>query len=410
MATPQTIDGPLRTDAGHLAFLAGETARLLDGARAAARPDGTFAWLDDDVHPDLTRPRELWVATRMTHLFSLGHLLGREGDGELADLGILGLQNAFADKDNGGWFPALDDKGPADTHKQAYGHAFVVLAASSSVIAGRPGAEDLLDDALTVLSQHFWEDEPGAMADVWDRSWTDLEPYRGANANMHSVEALLAAADATGDEVWVDHAARIVQRLILGEAREHSWHVPEHYDEHWQILPDYNRDQPRHPFRPYGVTPGHGFEWARLVIQLGTRRPDDTYLLAAQGLFDTALRDGWSDDKPGIAYTTDWDGVPVVRERFHWVLCEAIATAAVLADATGESRYDEWYARWWQLAEERFIDRERGGWLPELDEDGRRSKGTWTGKADWYHAVQATLIPRLPLTSSIAASARAVSR
>ena len=180
--------------------------------------------------------------------------------------------------------------------------------------------------------------------------------------------------------------------------------MPEHYDEHWQILPDYNRDQPRHAFRPYGVTPGHGFEWARLLLHLGTRRPNDAYLVAAQGLFDTALRDGWSEDKPGIAYTTDWDGVPVVRERFHWVLCEAIATAAVLADATGESRYDEWYARWWQLAEDRFIDLERGGWVPELDEDGRRSKGTWSGKADWYHAVQATLIPRLPLTSSIAAS------
>ena len=102
---------------GHLAFLAGETDRLLDGARAAARPDGTFAWLDDDVRPDPTRPRELWVATRMTHLFSVGHLLGRDGDAELADLGIMGLRNAFADSEIGGWFPALGDEGPTETQQ-----------------------------------------------------------------------------------------------------------------------------------------------------------------------------------------------------------------------------------------------------------------------------------------------------
>jgi sulfoquinovose isomerase len=410
MGTPSAVGRPLRTAPEHLRFLTGETTRLLDGARRASRPDGTFAWLDEDLRPDPGHPRELWVATRMTHLFSVGHLLGREGDGELADRGIMGLRNAFADTERGGWFPALDDHGPTDTHKQAYGHAFVVLAAASSTIAGRPGAGELLADALSVLSDHFWDREAGAMLDVWDRQWTDLEPYRGANANMHSVEALLAAADATGDEVWVDHAVRIVERLILREARTHAWHVPEHYDEHWRILPDYNRDQPRHAFRPYGVTPGHGFEWARLLLHLATRRPNDSYLLAAQGLFDTAVRDGWSEDKPGLAYTTDWNGVRVVRERFHWVLCEAIATAAVLAEATGESRYDDWYARWWQLAEDRFIDLERGGWLPELDEEGRRSIGTWPGKADWYHAVQATLIPRLPLTSSVAASARALNR
>ena len=129
-------------------FLAGETARLLDGARAASQARRHVCLARRRRAPGPDTPPELWVATRMTHLFSVGHLLGRDGDGELADLGIMGLRNAFADTQNGGWFPALDDEGPTDTHKQAYGHAFVVLAAASSTIAGRPGAADLLDDAL----------------------------------------------------------------------------------------------------------------------------------------------------------------------------------------------------------------------------------------------------------------------
>jgi sulfoquinovose isomerase len=396
-------------DPMHLAFLDAETDRLLDGALAAASPDGAFSWLDDDCQPDRSRASQLWITARMTHVFSLGHLLGRDGDAAVADSGLTGLRTIFADHESGGWFPSLGPDGPRDTHKQAYDHAFVVLAASSATMAGRPGAHELLDSALAVLAGHFWDDAAGALVDVWDRDWSLLEPYRGSNANMHGVEALLAASDATGDLGWAERATRIVQRLVLREARVHGWRMPEHHDADWNLLPDYNADQPRHPFRPYGITPGHGLEWARILLHLNTLLPDDTYVDAAIGLFDTAVRDAWSDEHPGFAYTTDWNGVPVVHERFHWVLCEAIGAAAVLSEVTGDARYGDWYARWWELARERFIDLPRGGWIHELDELGQPSSGTWQGKPDWYHAIQATLVPRLPLRASLAAAIAEVS-
>ena len=34
------------------------------------------------------------------------------------------------------------------------------------------------------------------------------------------------------------------------------------------VLPDYNRDEPLHPFRPYGATFGHSLEWSRFLLQL----------------------------------------------------------------------------------------------------------------------------------------------
>ena len=67
--------------------------------------------------------------------------------------------------------------------------------------------------------------------DVWDREWTDLEAYRGANANMHTVEALLAVRDATGDDVYLHRALRIVERIIHVNAKAHGWLAPEHFDE-----------------------------------------------------------------------------------------------------------------------------------------------------------------------------------
>ena len=43
--------------------------------------------------------------------------------------------------------------------------------------------------------------------DTWNTEFTVLDPYRGLNANMHTVEAFLAAADVTGDERYRDEDA-----------------------------------------------------------------------------------------------------------------------------------------------------------------------------------------------------------
>src|SRR4051794_39318830 len=182
--------------------LAAETDRLLDFAEGSRHPDGGFAWLNEDGSADLARPRELWITTRMTHCFALGHLLGRAGAAELVDHGVAALSGAFHDDAHGGWLPQV---GGDQTEKRAYEHVFVVLAAASAVAAGRP-ASALLADAERVLETHFWDDAAGALVDVWNRDWTELEPYRGANANMHGVEAMLAVG-------WPERALRVAERL-----------------------------------------------------------------------------------------------------------------------------------------------------------------------------------------------------
>ena len=147
----------------------------------------------------LERPVETWITCRMTHSFALGHLLGRPGAGAMVDHGLAALTGPLHDDEHGGWFAGT---GADQQDKQAYGHAFVVLAASSATAAGRPGAAELLAEALEVMDTRFWRESESMVADVWDRTWSELEDYRGVNANMHTVEAYLAAADVTGDTRW----------------------------------------------------------------------------------------------------------------------------------------------------------------------------------------------------------------
>jgi sulfoquinovose isomerase len=406
-----------------------EMHRLLGFAEGASAPGGGFGSLDDDGRIQSEQPIETWISTRMTYCFALGSLLGREGDASRVDHGLVALLpgGCLRDDVNGGWFSSVRPKASSagssdstgrpvvDGTKAAYAHAFVVLAGSSAVIAGHPDADALLTDALDVVERHFWDDAAGMMRESYSADWATEEPYRGANANMHSVEAFLAAADALGEQgaIWRERAARIVERIVHGVARESGWRLPEHFGPDYVVDLDYNTDDRAHPFRPYGVTPGHLFEWARLCLHLraadaAAGSPARGWLLPdARELYRTALEIGWAPDgQEGFVYTTGFDGASITRARMHWVLTEALGAAAALHQTTGEAAYAEDHQHWWRFAEAHFIDRERGSWRSELGPDLRPATGTWQGKPDVYHALQATLVPRLPLAPMFAAALR----
>lgn len=394
----------------HAPWLEAEGDRLLEFGRAALHPAGGFAWLDDAGEPLAQQPFELWITCRMTHVYSLAHLLGRPYAGAHADHGVAALRGGFRDHEHGGWFAGVRADGPTSTAKTAYEHAFVVLAAASATAAGRPGARDLLDEALEVLLGRFWDDEHGMLVEHWNRDFTELDGYRGVNANMHGVEALLSAADVLADVSLRARAQRVVTRVVHRLAGDHHWRLPEHLDETWAPMLDYNVDEPAHPFRPYGATVGHWLEWARLTLHLRAALGPDApawMLDDAQALFEAAVGQGWAvDGHDGFVYTVDWHGAPVVRERMHWVAAEAIATAAALYTATGTATYASWYETFWGHVDEQFIDRARGSWRHELSPTNGPSKLIWSGKPDIYHAFQATLIPRLPLAPTLATALR----
>lgn len=399
--TRSWLDSPV-----HHAWLTTEALRLLDFARAARLPQG-FGNLDDAGRLPRGALAETLNTARMTHSFALAHLQGVPGCDGLVAHGVAALQGPLRDALHGGWF--AHPEGHGGDGKAAYLHAFVALAASSARVAGVGEAQALLREASEVIEQRFWREEEGALLESFSHDWQQAEAYRGANSNMHGVEAFLALADVTGDTRWLQRALRMVQRLILVQAAGDGYRVTEHFDAHWQPVPDYNRDNPGDGFRPYGTTPGHAFEWARLLLHLeaalkraGLPAPQGL-LAAAQGLFDSACRHAWSvDGAPGLVYTLDWQNRPVVRERLHWVHAEASATAAALLQRTGEARYEQWYRCFWDFIATHFIDRVHGSWHHELDPTNQPSARIWGGKPDLYHALQALLLPRLPLAPSLA--------
>lgn len=407
-----------------------EFAALCDfGARA--KTSVGFGSLDADGEVDEAAGRQLWINCRMTHVFALAAELGSTRGKELAEYGIQALNQLFYDPDFGGFYSALDGFGTpipeSGERKEGYAHAFVLLAACSGRLAGIAGAEQLYRRAIAAHEEHFWDTTVGLTRESWNREFTETEDYRGANANMHTVEAMLAAWDVSAETRWLSRSLGVI-RFIFTQSEKLSWRIGEHFTRDWEFLPDYNRERPADPFRPFGATPGHGLEWSRLALQTWAAiaaLPSQTrtgILSEAQypvqswshlpeiayKVFSRAVSDGWSSgangQAPGIVYTTDFSGKPVVRQRMHWTICEGIDAAAVFAryfQQIGDtSRTNECERLLVELCEyaRHFLIEQPGHWRHELDENNLPNAATWPGKPDIYHAAQAMLMPIMPLT------------
>lgn len=385
----------------HRRWLEQQAAALLTQFQhSSIDPAGGFFDLDIAGQPRRETPvRELVTTTRVTHCFALAHMMGWPGAAPLVRHGLAALWEQHRDAARGGYAWQF---GPgADTAKQAYGHAHVLLAAASARMAGFAEADPILADVTEVLNTRFWEERHGAVAEEFAADWSPLSQYRGQNANMHLTESLMAAYEATGDAAYLAKAERIADLVINRIARAHGWHVIEHFNAEWQPDLAYRGSD---MFRPQGTTPGHALEWSRLIGQLHLLTGGKAAWMpeAADGLFRQAVTDGWDGQSGGFYYTLDYANAPLIRDRLWWPCCEAVAAAAFLGEHSSDPAfYEEWYRRVWDWMAQFLADPVHGGWYPELDDSLSPRPRFFTGKPDIYHLLQSFLIPLYPAEGSI---------
>lgn len=405
-------DSPLFVAPSHLEWLAAHRRGLLDFAQPhVCSPEGGFAWLSASGEPMPDEGHPLWIGARMIHIFSLAAMAGREGARDIVEHGLdFYVDGPGHDEEYGGWYAQVGGTSPNDA-KELYGTAHVLLAASSATLAGFSRGPALLQAALDIIDTYFWDENVQRAKESYDRTFTQLDEYRGQNANMHLTEALLAAYEATGHKVLLDRATAIAKfiagRAVLPPSYELTddlartaaaapWRLPEHFDSQWTPIWDYNIDDKRHAFRPYGSTVGHWVEWAKLCMQIHGLGVDEPWLIpTAESLFRHGVEEGWTPTG-GFYYTVDWEGQPIVSDKFFWAPPEAVSAAILLYRETGDSFYSDWYAKIWEFCQKYFVPENLGAWQHELDGENRPTSLTWDGRPDIYHVYQSTLYPLLP--------------
>ncbi|WP_435012851.1 AGE family epimerase/isomerase [Xanthomonas arboricola] len=358
--------------------------------RAIDPAGGFFQYFRDDGSIYDAGHRHLVSSTRFVFNYAMAY---REfGDAQYLQAvrhGLDYLRNVHRNPATGGYAWTLRDGVVEDDMNHCYGVAFVLLAYSCGLKAGVEEARAWMDETWQLLEKHFWEPEFGLYRDEADAQF-NFTSYRGQNANMHMCEAMIAAYEASGEQRYLDRALSLADTMTRRQAAKADGLVWEHYDLQWNIDWDYNRDNPKHLFRPWGFQPGHQTEWAKLLMLLDRYAPTDWLLPTAQHLFDVAVERSRDAQRGGLYYGFDPDGKVCDDDKYFWVQAESLAAAALLAQRSGEPRYWQWYDKLWAYCWEHMIDHRYGAWYRILDADNRKysDEKSPAGKTD-YHTMGA---------------------
>ncbi|MFC3128732.1 AGE family epimerase/isomerase [Coralloluteibacterium stylophorae] len=354
-------------------------------------PDGGYRqYFRDDGSVYDASHRHLVSSTRFVFNFAMAaREFGSPEDLDLARHGLRYLRVVHRNPATGGYAWTIRDGVPEDRTNMAYGTGFVLLAYASALKAGIDDARPWIDETWDLLESRFFEPGHGLYRDEASADWT-FSGYRGQNANMHLCEAMLAAFEATAERRYLDRALLLADGMTRRQAARAGGLVWEHYDRDWNVDWDYNRDDPKHLFKPWGFQPGHQTEWAKLLLILDRHVEADWLLPTARHLFDTALARAWDAGHGGIAYGFDPEGRVCDDDKYFWVQAESLAAAMLLHARTGEQAYADWYDRLWAYAWTHFVDHEHGAWYRILDRRNRRysDEKSPAGKTD-YHTMGA---------------------
>lgn len=327
--------------------------------------------LDAAGRPLLDTPRRLMVQARQLFVFSLA---GRRGWSPVFRDRLDAAADSFIRRFHAvdgapGWiFSVLRSGEPADTRRDLYGHAFVLLAlAHVARLTGEHRFLGLAAHTLDVLDAHM----AGAAGGYVDA----LPPPPGGglrqNPHMHLLEALLALHEAAPDGGYIERAGALVAlmraRLMHGEV------LVEHFGPDWAP-----RGGPDFPFEP-----GHHFEWAWLLTRFaalsGRPVPHE-----AAALWRSAVRRGMGPDGAIVDETSVKRGV-LRRSTRLWPHAEAAKAACRGLGRAGDPSAAEVLA----ILHGRFLaPAHPGSWIDHFDEEGR-AMTDFAPASSLYHIASA---------------------
>ncbi|MEQ8153781.1 MAG: AGE family epimerase/isomerase [Clostridiaceae bacterium] len=326
-------------------------------------------FLDDGTICDY-ETKHLVGTCRFIYNFSIGRILDKNARWCLEGIeqGLKFLQNFHLDTKNGGYYWILKGQKPVDTTKFAYGHAFVLLAASKAFQAGVPYAKDIMEYTYNILEDHFWQPQYNLYVDQITPDWSRVYPYRGQNSNMHMCDAMISAYEAAGDSKYLERAYTLAKSVTISLASQARGLIWENYHTDWTVDWTYReKDESLAQFRPTGFVPGHQLEWAKILMLLDRHRRRKWLLEKAQYLYHYAIRRGLDCKYGGIFYLLSREGNVIDTDKRYWVESETIGASLLLAGRTDSPYYWHMYDLIFSYCWDFFIDHRYGGWYNILN-------------------------------------------
>ena len=350
---------------------------------------GFYHFFKDDGKIYDSTTRHLVSSTRFVFNYAMAYMeFGDPKYLEFAQHGLEFLESAH--KKNQGYAWLLQGDKVLDDTNHAYGLAFVLLANAVSLKAGIESAFSRIESIWQLLEDFYWQQDYGLYIDEYNGDFSKADKYRGQNANMHMCEALLMCFEATQDTKFLSRAKLLTYNITVIQANKTDGLIWEHYDENWEVDWNYNKDNPKHLFRPWGFQSGHQTEWSKLLLILHRLTATSWMLTRAEELFLKSVTTTWDDKYGGLCYGFAPDKSICDSDKYFWVQAESLAAAKLLYIATGKDLYENWYNRLWQYSWDHMICHQFGGWYRILDNKNNKysDEKSPAGKTD-YHTMGA---------------------
>ena len=302
----------------------------------------------------------------------------------IAEHGVEFLSNVLWDKQDGGFFWGLDDKGQITSFytdgKELYGESFGIYGAAAAYQATHdPKALKLAQQAFRWIDEHAHDTNHGGYFE-WltrDGKVVQADPdtatiqeiplggfpigYKSMNTHIHLLESITQLY-----AVWKDDTVRQRLEELLSVVRDKICVAPGvmnlYFTSDWRPIPDHD-------------SYGHDIETAYLMLEaedvLGHGHDPRTERMAKM-LVDHALAYGWDDNYGGFFQEGTTFGKPESKLKEWWVEMEGLNSLLLMHEKYGQQTnvYFEAFQRQWQFIQHYQTDAEFHGVYEMIGSDG----------------------------------------
>jgi mannobiose 2-epimerase len=294
--------------------------------------------------------------------------------------GIEFLSNVMWDKEYGGFYWGLDDKGkitPAfGDHKQLYGMSFGLYGAAAAYQATHdPKALELAQRAFRWIDEHAHDPRNGGYFEELTREGKPVETspgpgrpsgvgflgFKSMNTHIHLLESFTQLY-----EVWKDETLRKRLTELLAVNRDRICVDPgvmnQFFTSDWRPIPDHD-------------SYGHDVETAYLMLEaedaLGKGHDPKTERMARM-LVDHGLAYGWDQTYGGFYRDGTTFGRPEDRQKEWWMQFEGLNSFLLMHEKYGRETdaYFKAFQQQWRFIKDYQIDSVHHGVYGMIGPDG----------------------------------------
>ncbi len=325
--------------------------------------------------------RMTWISSQMV----VRHPEMKERFLPIAQHGLQFLNDVLWDKQYGGFFWGVDDKGaisPSYTDsKEMYGESFGLYGAAAAYQATHDSkALVLAQKEFRWMEEHAHDSRNGGYFEVVTREGKPIEAdangmppqstsrggflagYKSMNTHIHLLEAMTQLY-----EVWKDDLVRSRLQELLAIVRDKVCVDPGvmnlYFTNDWRPIPDHD-------------SYGHDVETAYLMLEaedvLGVPHGPKTERMAKM-LVDHALAFGWDDRLGGFYGEGTTFGRPEEKSKDWWVEMEGLNALLLMHDKYGSQTdvYFRAFQKQLDFIENYQRDSEFRGFYQRVGEDGK---------------------------------------